>query len=255
MTRFDRTRSNFIESRIDSDVKEIRTGKVLRVYEHLQDSDNSNFEVDVRTDGGTRTERAAALAQTSSETISVPKVGDNVLIGFLAGDSEEPVILGTVNTFLDRAPLGVAGIDTSVVESGSSPAGDGDLEVTKYTKYEDDVAFNDKSETTPEEAYVQIKKGDDTNPVPDETRDIPAKIEMYDSPADGEAHVSIEFNKAGGTDTDVTWGIKFDLKTGTFELADSSGFGIESDGSGNFTWHHKTIDFNEVAEDVGPLDL
>jgi len=69
------------------------------------------------------------------------------------------------------------------------------------------------------------------------------------------AHISIELNKVGGEDTDGTWGIKFDLKTGTFELADSSGFGIESDGSGNFTFHHKTIDFNEVAEDVGPLDL
>ena len=255
MSRFERTQSNFIKGRIEQEINQLRPGKVLRVYEHKVSTDNSNFEVDVRTDGGTRIERAAAISQVSTDDISVPQVGDTVVIGFFAGENDNAFVLGTVNTSLDRPPIGVAGMNKSVVESGESPAGPGDLEVTKYTNYDKNVAFEDKNTATPEEAYVQITKGEQQKLLPDEGRDTPAKVEVYDSPANDEAHISIELNKVGGEDTDGTWGIKFDLKTGTFELADSSGFGIESDGSGNFTFHHKTIDFNEVAEDVGPLDL
>lgn len=40
-------------------------------------------------------------------------------------------------------------------------------------------------------------------------------------------------------------GAKFNFSSGVFKLLDGDGHGIESDGSGNFTWHYKSINYNQ----------
>lgn len=40
-------------------------------------------------------------------------------------------------------------------------------------------------------------------------------------------------------------GLSLNFNTGEFTILDGSGYGIESDGNGNFTWHHESIDMSE----------
>jgi len=253
MTDFSRSRSAFVEQKVDDKIDKQRTGTVQSVYEHLEDGDNSNFEADVVTDAGTRIERVAPMKQPSSGRIDVPKVGDTVLIGFRAGESPEPIIMGYVYTTNDRPPVGKAGMTRDSYESGNSPLGDGNLYVTGYTSYDIDPANKNKSEANPEETFVRVTKRTDDEPDPSSESAVPAKIEFYDAPAEDSAHVSVELNKADSSDSTATWGIKFDAKTGSFKIVDPSGYGITSDGNGNFVWNHKSIDFDETTD--GQLSL
>ena len=44
-------------------------------------------------------------------------------------------------------------------------------------------------------------------------------------------------------DEESEQGIKLDGESGGFKLLDEGGYGIVSDGSGNFKWHHSDVDF------------
>lgn len=247
MVDFDRTQSSFIEQKIKGEIDEQRTGKVLTVYEHLETDDKSNFEVDVAVDGGTRLERVAPMTHSGSDSIDVPKVGDTVLVGFRAGESPEPIITGYAYTVTDRPPKGKAGMSRNEFKSDDSPAGSGNLYTTGYTKYDQDPADVDQSNLTPEESLVQIAKRADAEPDPTEESALPAKVEFYDAPAKDEAHVTVELNKRDSADSDATWGIRLDLKTGEVKLVDPSGYGFVSDGDGNWTWEYATKTENKVA--------
>jgi len=252
---FERTQSSFVENKVRDQIEEQRIGTVISVYEHLEVGDGSNFEVDVETDAGRRIERVAPILQNGSGQIDVPKVGDSVLVGFRAGKEQEPIVMGYAYTSTDRPPLGKAGMSRQKFESQDSPAGTGDLFVTGYTKYSSDVADINKDIAFPVESLVRIAKRDETgSPDPTEESDIPAKIEMYDRPLPGdESYITVELNRVDGEVSDATWGIKFNIKTGEWKLVGPTGFGITSDGDGNFVWNHKSIDFNET--ETGNLSL
>lgn len=247
MEQFDRTQSSFIKNKIDDEIDEQRVGKVLTVYEHLEDDDKSNFEADVTVDGGTRLERVSPMTHSGSDRIDVPKVGDTVLVGFRAGETAEPIITGYVFTVSDRPPKGKAGMSRNEFKSDDSPAGSGNLYTTGYTKFDKDVASVDQTDLTPEESFVQIAKRSDDIADPTEESSLPAKIEFYDAPAKDEAHITIELNKRDSSDSDATWGVRLDLKTGEVKLVDPSGYGFVSDGDGNWTWEYASKTENQVA--------
>lgn len=247
MVDFDRTQSSFIENKVRDTVEESRIGKVLTVYEHLEKDDDSNFEADVRVDAGTRLERLAPLTNSASDSIEVPKVGDSVMVQYQSGESNPPVITGYVDTVKDRPPLGKAGMSREEYESDHSPAGSGNLYVTGYTSYDKDVADIDKVNLTPEETLVRIAKRTDTEADPTEEDTVPAQIEFYDAPTNDEAHITVELNKRDGSDSDATWGIRFDLKSGEVKLVDPSGYGFVSDGDGNWTWEYESKTENQVS--------
>jgi hypothetical protein len=141
-------------------------------------------------------------------------------------------------------------------KSGSSPAGDGSLHITGYTKYDESVASKDKNDLTPQETFVQIAKhaeGDNVDPT--EADDLPAKVEMYDSPENDKAWIEVKITKENGNDSAVPWGMKFNIKTGEWKIVGPNGFGITSDGSGNFVWEHSSIEFKEVTSGTGGLSL
>lgn len=48
-------------------------------------------------------------------------------------------------------------------------------------------------------------------------------------------------NEAETDSTDM--GLEMDFGSGEFKLGDGGGFGIVSDGSGNFTWYENSMDF------------
>jgi len=237
-----------VAKKILEDEKRTDIGTVTRVVEHKQEDDVSNFEVFVSVGGGDRVERFAPIVSSTRDTIEVPSVGDTVLLEFLSEQSSRPVIVGIVNTSLKRALLGKAGMKKSRTRSSNSAAGGGDLYATEFTGYKNDEPgpeLEDPISLSPEEAYIQVAKKEEDTADPRDDENLPFKVEVYDGPKDNEAHISVEINKVAGGDSDVTWGMKFDIKTGEIKIVDPEGYGITSDGFGNFEWEYKTIEFTE----------
>lgn len=246
MVDFDRTQRSFIEKVIREQVDQEQVAEVIAVREHDAPNDTSNFECDVQMEGRTIEQNVTPVFGPHNEKMSVPKVGDKVMVGYLAGESGQAYITHGVPTTQDRPPLGKAGIVKEEVDSGTSPAGDGNLYVTKYTGYDGDPADTEAADLTPEETLIRLaKKNDSADPTTD--TDIPASVEFYDAPANDEAHITVRLNKRDGADSTATWGLKFNLKTGEVKLVDPSGYGIVSDGDGNFTWEYETKTENQVS--------
>lgn len=247
MSQFER-RSESLIRKVEHERREPTIGTVTTVREHVVDGDASNFEVSVSIGANRSRATFAAVGNTRSESIDIPSVGDSVLVEYLDDVSRKPVVTKVFNTTSDRALLGKAGMSKERYDSGSSPSGDGDIYITKYTAYPEDAdgpELIDPNDLEPETTRIQIAKKEQDTADPNDDTDLPVKIEFFDSPADGESYISVEMNKAAGVDTDTTWGIKFDMKDGSFKLVDSFGYGIESDGKGNFDWEYKSINFNE----------
>lgn len=302
MPRFDRNQSTLIQQKIHDNINLPTVGVVDQVFEHSASDDDSNWEIDVLINGKTTKLTRVPVHTPGSDVITPPKKGDKILIIYTSGTSMRPIAFGTGWSNLDRPPLGKAGMYRNRFESDTSPAGDGDLHITGYTSYDKTPASNDKRDLTPEETFIQIAKhAEGENPDPSEAGDLPAKIEMYDSPKNDESRVTIKGNQIDGDDT-KSLSIDVDFKTGVisitgvkdatgdeysfeldvknetaelvgdseagykmgatfdflgngFKISDGRKFGIRSDGSGNFVWDHKSIDFNEVSGSTGGLSL
>lgn len=244
MTQFDPTTDGQISRKISEQVERPRIGRVKQVFEHTQDSDNSNFEVDVQliaTSG--KQHRAIPWQSPHTGEVKVPKVGDKVVVEYRSDAKKSPIARNAIYTNNSRPPLAKAGMWRRRVESDSSPAGDGDLYVETYTEYDDDPATSDFEEDSanPQSSFIRLAKklNDDDDPNDGDT--IPVMFELFDNPSGDEAHIELELNKKDGADTTNTWGVRFDLKTGEMKILDADGYGIESDGSGNFTWHYETL--------------
>jgi len=67
-----------------------------------------------------------------------------------------------------------------------------------------------------------------------------AEFEVYQNNND-ETIISATRQPEDGGDPDM--GIELNLSTGEFKIGDGSGFGIVSDGSGNFTWYIQSLDY------------
>lgn len=256
MSRFERNDISLIRKTINEEIEGVKIGQVSRVHEHGAPDDDANYEINVEIDASTAEERRCPFISSGTGQVSVPKVGDKVLVIYGEGRVQKPFVTDILWTNEDRPPSGRAGMYRDRFESGDSPAGSGDLYLTGYTEYDDSPAIKSKYDLTPERTLIQIAKhpeGDNVNPANQDA--VPAKVEFYDAPADDQAHVTIQLDNVDGASADASWGINFDLKTGEIKLVDPSGHGIESDGSGNFTWHHQTLDLNEVSGSTGPLSL
>jgi len=256
MRSFEQTDTELIRQKASEIIEDTEIGKVIEVYEHAEIGDKSNFEADIVVDGIKQLTRVPILTQTVG-AITPPKIGDFVTVTYLAGETKRPVVTGGTFTDVNRPPLGKAGMIRTETESGPSPLGGGNVYETMYTGYDVDVSNSEENTESrkPEDVYLRWSKRPDEKADPrEEERSLPFKLEFYDSPANDEAHLSVEINNVGGESSDSTWGMKFDMKTGEVKIADPEGYGIESDGSGNFTWSHKTIDFKEET-DGGSVEL
>jgi hypothetical protein len=282
-------------------------GQVLEVYEHGKEDDDSNFEADVDING--EKEEKCPVLNPGNDTIDIPETGDKVLLIFTDEQNKKPFVTDTVWTNKDRPPIGKAGMYRRKFRISDSkdpsPSGDGDIFFNGYTKYDKDPNRFEKSDIVPERSVLQIAKHDaNSNFIPTEQEEIPAKIEFYDAPIDDESHIHLDANvidkenfgetlgldvfldlKAGtlhvrgendndgdeyelvidvknqtakiigDSDSGNKMGASFNFNTDEFAIADGNKFGIKSDGSGNFVWDHKSIDFNEVSGSTGGINL
>lgn len=258
MGKFERNDISLMRQEIRKNVQHPLIGRVVEVYEHGASDDDSNFEADVVIDG--RKESRCPILSSGTGAIDIPEVNDKVIVLYTAGDNKKPHVVDTVWTNKTRPPIGKAGMVRRRLnlDGATSPsmAGSGDIYMTGYTKYDEPAATTEPSDRNPESSIVQIAKhNEEDNDTPTEQPSLPVKIEYYDSPKDGEAHITVTLNQDNGGASDVSWGMKFDIANGTWQIVDPEGFGIEATGDGNFTWHHKDITFNEVSGTTGPLSL
>jgi hypothetical protein len=264
MSRFERGDKSLVEKIVRDMIDQPKIGKVKDVYEHVAEDDDSNFRANVILDGGTREARDCPIIDPGNDAIDIPEAGDKVMLIYTDDEKSKPHVMSTAWTNKDRPPLGKAGMwrrRFEISESeNDSMLGSGDIYLTGYTDH-DKEAFNTyKSGRKPEKAVVQLAKhASDKNVEPTEQSKLPAKVEMYDSPKDGEAHVSVELNKVAGEDSEKSWGMKFDASDGSWTIGGPKGFGIECHGDGTFTWHVKkgegNLDFKQHDSDTGPLSL
>lgn len=244
---------NEIKKNVDQQV----VGIVQKVHEHGAEDDDSNFEAEVLVDQN-RIEPDCPIVHPGHGVIDIPKAGDKVLVEFTDGDRTNGYVTDILWTNENRPPVGKAGMWRREFESGESGALAGNLYLTGYTEYDEEQAVTKDPNRKPEKSVIQLAKHLRTeNRFPTRTTAPRAKVEFYDAPVDDKSHISIEINVAGGGDLDAnaTWGIKFDINEGTFKLVDRNGYGIQTDGEGNFEWHHKSIDMIESNGNTGPLSL
>lgn len=290
MTEFDASDDAQISRAIGDQVERSRLGRIVEVFEHVQDTDTANFEVDVELMHSIdKQHRAIPFVHPQNDEIKPPKVGDKVVVDYFGESSKSAIARGAFYTNQDRPPLGRAGMWRKKVPSGTSPAGAGDLYVESYTAYDVDPARPefDEDSATIQNSFIRLskKENDQDNPVDGDT--LPMMVELFDSPNDDTSEIRIEGNEVDGN-TNQSMNATLDLKNGTivvqgangtndfqleidvvnqtakvsgdgtnemgmslnfandsFKLLDGDGYGLVSDGSGNFTMHYESWDWNQ----------
>jgi hypothetical protein len=107
---FDRTESSYVENKIESLNLKLQIGRVVKVFEHTEVDDNSNFEANVILRDEEKERRGVPVMTARKGEIAPPEMGDKVVVGFLDSASESPIIIGNIYDVATRPPLGRAGI-------------------------------------------------------------------------------------------------------------------------------------------------
>jgi len=178
MPQFERTEAGYLKQRINDLITLPQVGEIVKVREHTSSDDNNNFECDVLLRGEEQQRRGALLATGGRDSMYVPSLGDIVLVNFIDGAGEAPVITNVLYTNEKRPPL---------AEEGMIRERRGNLYF----------------EADPNGDWMRIsqKTNDD-----DSGSDANARVEIDDSGSDP----IININTSGGT-------IKIGDKNGTFE--------------------------------------
>lgn len=190
-------------------------GRVTKVWAKPDNKpETGNIEVNAITSGRSHEfRRVPFMAFDHPGHTYVPQKDDHVLIQFIGGRGHQPVATDIVYTREDRAPNALAGHWRHQFES-------------------DDGKIYIEAETASGEAgdpnVIRIAHKDDPLSEP--------KTEIKLDISDGETNVRVDVG-------DDDQGLEFDNKTGRFTLLDGGGYGIQSDGKGNFTWRHEEVDF------------
>lgn len=85
-------------------------GEVTEVFPHAAESDKDNYQCSVKlknrkqTDGSDFELRKVPIATTHIGTVSIPNIGDLVLIAFINGHINAPVIIGRMYNETDKPP-------------------------------------------------------------------------------------------------------------------------------------------------------
>ncbi|MBM3291598.1 hypothetical protein FJY84_02855 [Candidatus Bathyarchaeota archaeon] len=80
-------------------------GIVTSIFPHESDSDKNNYECNVKLKNGELELRKVPVATQHIGMAYIPKVGDLVLINFIDGNINAPIIVGRLYNDEDRPPL------------------------------------------------------------------------------------------------------------------------------------------------------
>jgi len=83
-------------------------GVVTSIFPHSSESDKDNYECNVRLKNLNVELRRVQVATQCIGLVGVPRVGDLVLVAFIDGDMNAPVVIGRLYNDEDRPPLNKA---------------------------------------------------------------------------------------------------------------------------------------------------
>lgn len=156
MSIFEPTEENYVKRIIRENTQQPQLGTITKVFEHDDHDDYSNFEVNVELrDSDNERRRIPVATSPFIGAIVVPEPGDTVLVDFLEGDGEFPVVTRFIHNAEDRAPLGHAGEvrfrkGELYFEMGS------DGEYLRLAKKEDDLSDPDSVIEITDEGNINI---------------------------------------------------------------------------------------------------
>jgi len=107
---FENTEDSYIDEKISKKLSQPKIAFVKKVVEHSEEDDFSNFECDVITAGDRQQLRDVAVMTPGTGLIEVPRIDDTVLVSKIDGRGERHVIIGTLHTRSNRAPLAKEGM-------------------------------------------------------------------------------------------------------------------------------------------------
>lgn len=218
-----KTYTEYIENRGSGSSIDNVVGFVTKVYEHDGTENSiSNHEVNVQRRTQDQEFRRIPVLTDHEGSIYVPQKGDAVKVGFLASKTPRPVVEDVIYTDEVRAPLGRSGHWRRRLDDE-----DGD---SLWLEAEP----KDHSAGDPETLRMAVKKEGLDDPA--------ARIEIDLSGTEPVIRLTRGEDEQGNTDM----GLELDFGSGEFKLGDGSGYGIVSDGSGNFDWYYETL--NEITD-------
>ncbi len=91
-----------------AEIKRIRTiemGTVTSIFPHSAESDKDNYECNVKLKNKELELRKVPLTTQGIGLTYIPRVGDLVLVGFVEGDINSPIVLGRLYNDKDRPPV------------------------------------------------------------------------------------------------------------------------------------------------------
>ena len=198
-------------------------GFVTKVFEH-DGTENvlNNHAVNVQAAARDEEFRRCPVHTTHNGGIYVPQENDAVELNFLNSESSSAYVSNVVYTDQIRAPLGRSGHLRHEFN--------GNNENNLYIEAEP----RDHSSGDAETVRMAVKEDGLSDPV--------ARIEIDLSGSEPVLRMTRGEEEQDNTDM----GIELDFGSGEFKIGDGSGYGIESDGDGNFTWYYETL--NEVTD-------
>ena len=112
-----------IRSIVQQEIKQLRLGElavVQEIHPHESDSDMDNYSCTVALRDSAIVLKKVPVATSRLGQVSIPDVGDLVMVQFLHGDINAPIITGSLYNDEDRPPVNSEGQAVLQLPHGSS---------------------------------------------------------------------------------------------------------------------------------------
>jgi type VI secretion system secreted protein VgrG len=184
-----------------------------------------------------------------------PRVGDEVIVNFLEGDPDQPIISGSVYNANQMPPYDLPGEDTkSTIKSSSSKGGGGSNEIRFEDKADEEELYihaqkdynivvendltkqvaNDETNTIMQNRETTIEEGDDDLIVEQGNRKISVNTGNEEHEVKGNRDITVSGDESHTNDADYTQEISGDHSetvSGNYTLKVSGDITIEADGN------------------------
>ncbi len=107
-----------IKKIVDEEMKKQRTmdlAEVTSIYPHSSSRDNDNYECDVKLKNGGNELRRVPIMTPHIGFTWVPNIGDLVLIGYIGGNVNSPIVIGSLYNDDQRPSINKANCATAVL--------------------------------------------------------------------------------------------------------------------------------------------
>jgi len=168
--------------------------------------------------------------------IDIPRIGEEVIVSFIEGDPDRPIITGRVYNAESMPPFGLPGQKVvSGMKSNSTPGGGGYNEMSMDdSKGKENITIHaqkDMATTVENNRTATIKSGNDATTVQSGTRSVTVKGDTSLTVQAGKRTVSVT---GGDYSTTASAAVKLHGKGKGVEITGNGGPGIKSIGTPNF---------------------